>query len=506
MRTRPATLGRLLLAAAVLAAVDAATAACPPEPLPACRQAGFSRLTVRTDDAGQVRRLRWTWKLGTRTALAEFGDPLTSTTYSLCAWEPAGAAGELVLPPGGSCGTAPCWSLRGATTYRYRDSAATQAGIETVRLQASPQAKSKITVVARGSGLPADAPPFDTPFTVQLLRSDGAICFESIFPDTSFARNDPVAARATARLDATAPVPALPSAGCGQTPVVYPAGAATPDALLHDGLTRTFRVYVPLAYDFAEPMPVVLLFHGGFGSGAQIEANAKIIEVAEEKGFIAVSPDGLLSPAGIRTWNAGACCGYATAAGIDDVGFVRALIDRLESNACVDRRRVYATGMSNGAMLTHRLACDLADRIRAVAPVAGTDMTTSCAPPRPVPLMHLHGSADGNVPFDGGLGCGVAGVPFTSVPETIARAVERNGCGGAPFTNLVQGDGTCTRQGQCLLGADVDLCVVAGGGHVWPGGTPPALPGIGDCPFGYQSQSFIATRVLWDFFALHPPR
>ncbi len=492
---------RLLLAASLLAAVDTATAACPSAPLPACREAGTSRLTIR---AGQVPRLRWTWKLGTRTALAELGDPLSSTTYSLCVWEPGGSTVELLLPPGGTCGGAPCWSLRGATTYRYRDGAATQAGFETVRLQASPQAKAKITVVARGSGLLAGAPPVATPLAVQLLRSDAPICFESVFPDTSFARNDPEVGRATVRFDPADPVPALPSSGCGQ-PAVYPPGAATADALTHDGLTRTFRVYVPLSYDPAVPMPVVLLFHGGFGSGAQVEASAKVVEVAEEKGFIAVSPDGVLSPGGIRTWNGGTCCGYATAAGIDDVGFVRALIDHLEAAACVDRRRVFATGMSNGAMLTHRLACDLADRIRAVGPVAGTDMTASCAPARPVPLMHIHGSDDGNAPFEGGLGCGLAGVPFTSVPETIARAVERNGCAGAPFTSLIQGDGTCTRQGQCPLGTDVDLCVIAGGGHVWPGGTPPVLPGIGDCPFGYQTQSFIATRVLWDFFALHPP-
>jgi len=506
MQDRPVNLGRVLLAASVLMAAETTTAACPPAPLPACREAGMARLTIGTDNTGQARRLRWTWKLGARTTLTEFGDPLSSSTYSLCAWEPGGSAVELVVPPGGTCGSAPCWSLQGTTTYRYRDAAGAQAGIETVRLKASPQSRAKIAVVARGSDLPAVALPLVAPLTVQLLRSDSAICFETIFPDMSFAQNDSAAARATMRFDPAAPVPELPGAGCGQPLALYVPGTATPDALVHDGLTRTFRVYVPASYDPATPTPVVLLFHGGFGSGAQIEANAKIVEVAEEKGFIAVSPDGVLSPGGIRTWNGGGCCGYATSAGIDDVGFVRALIDRLETNACVDRRRVYAAGMSNGAVLTHRLACDLADRIRAIGPVAGTDMTSSCAPARPVAVMHVHGSDDANVPFDGGLGCGLAGVPFTSVPGTIARAVSRNGCEGTPYTSLVQGDGTCTRQGQCPFGTDVDLCVIAGGGHVWPGGTPPILPGIGDCLFGYQSQSFIATRVLWNFFALHPPR
>ncbi len=501
---RSLTRGWILVAAATLSAADAARAACPPAPLPACREAGKARLTIGAAGSTLADRLRWTWKLGAPTALADFGDPRGGTTYSFCAWDADGPVAELVLPSGGTCGGAPCWSQRGATAYRYRDAAGAQAGITAVRLKASAEARAKITLAACGADLPPVTLPHGPPLTVQLLRDDTAVCFETIFPDASFSTNTPTATRASTRFDAGAPVPALPSAACGLPLTLYAAGAVTADALVHDGLTRTFRVYVPSSYDAAAPTPVVFLFHGGFGSGAQIEAHAKIVEVAGEKGFIAVSPDGVLSPGGIRTWNGGGCCGYAASAGIDDVGFMRALVDRLEANACVDRRRVYATGISNGAILTYRLACDLADRIRAIGPVAGTDMTTACAPARPVPVMHIHGSDDVNVPFDGGFGCGLAGVPFTSVPETMARAVGRNACVGAPFVYLAEGDGTCTRQGYCPLGADVDLCIIAGGGHVWPGGTPPLLPGIGSCLFGYQSQTFLATRVLWDFFALHP--
>jgi polyhydroxybutyrate depolymerase len=123
-----------------------------------------------------------------------------------------------------------------------------------------------------------------------------------------------------------------------------------------------------------------------------------------------------------------------------------------------------------------------------------------------VPVLHVHGTADLNVPFEGGFGCGVAGVAFTSVPETLSRAAAINGCTGKTSVALVEGDGTCIRQGSCPAGGDVQLCTVANGGHVWPGGEPPLIDGLPGCPFGYQSQSFDATTVLWDFFRTRPPR
>jgi polyhydroxybutyrate depolymerase len=191
---------------------------------------------------------------------------------------------------------------------------------------------------------------------------------------------------------------------------------------------------------------------------------------------------------------------------VDDVGFVRALIDHLEQQACIDRRRVYAAGMSNGAILSHRLACDAADRIRAIGTVAGTNMAPSCAPARPVPVMHIHGSDDAFVPVGGGLGCGPGGVAYTSVADTVSGWSARDGCTGSAFTRLVEGDVTCTRFGACPAGTDVDLCIVAAGGHQWPGGTPPVVPGIGSCLFGYQTQAFSASHALWEFFAAYPAR
>lgn len=480
-----------------------AGAACPPAPLPACRSADLSTLSIGRNADPARDRLRWTWSKGPATSADDFGVPTTSTAYALCAWGPNGLVLDLAVAPGGTCNGRPCWAPKGSAGYQFKDPAGAAAGVRALRLAGG--SRGKIDLRAQGPGVPLPPLPLAAPLTIQLLPSDRNRCFESILTAASIRKNDATAVVAKSA-DAAAAVPALASTGCGQASVLYAAGTTTLDQLVHDGITRTFRVHLPPSYDPSTPMPVVLLLHGGFGSGAQIEANARIVEVADEKGFIAVSPDGVLSPANIRTWNGGGCCGYAVTQNVDDVGFLRAVIDRLEANACTDRRRVYAEGMSNGAIMSYRLACELADRIRAIGPVAGVEMAADCAPPRPVPVMHVHGSADANVPFDGGLGCGPAGVPFPSVPQTIAGWAARDGCRGSPTVARVEGDGTCERQGTCAPATDLQLCVIDGGGHVWPGGTPPVSPGFGSCPFGYQTQTFSATRVLWDFFARHPPR
>ena len=494
----------LVFATLVLCAVTIPVdAACPPVPLPACRNAGLSKLSIDHVADPTRDRLRWTWSKGPAVGAGDFGEPTATTAYALCAWGPSGLVLDLAIAPGGTCAGKSCWGPQGSAGYAFKDPAGAQSGVRSLRLVGG--SRGKILLQARGPGVSLPQLPLAAPLTVQLLPSDRNRCFESILTAPSLRKNEARALVAKAA-DPAAAVPALASAGCGQPSPLYAPGSTTLDQLVHDGLTRTFRVHLPPSYDPSTPMPVVVLLHGGFGSGAQIEANARIVEVADEKGFIAVSPDGVLSPGNIRTWNGGGCCGYAVTQNVDDVGFLRAVIDRLEANACTDRRRVYAEGMSNGAIMAHRLACELADRIRAIGPVAGAEMVPACDPSRPVPVMHVHGSADANVPFDGGLGCGPAGVSFPSVAQTIAGWATRDGCRGNPSVARIEGDGICERQGTCAPTVDVQLCVIAGGGHVWPGGTASGVPGIGSCPFGYQTQTFSATRVLWDFFGQHPPR
>ncbi|MBL9028796.1 MAG: prolyl oligopeptidase family serine peptidase [Myxococcales bacterium] len=289
-----------------------------------------------------------------------------------------------------------------------------------------------------------------------------------------------------------------PSPGCAMASP-YPGGTTTEDMLVHDDLERTFRVHLPPAYEDGTPAPLVLMLHGGGGSGRQLEEDSsKMSEVADREGFIAVYPDGTGT---LRTWNGGGCCGSAVTNEIDDVGFVAALLDQLEATICVDRRRIYASGMSNGGILSHRLACELPSRFAAVAPVAGAEMAPTCTPSEPVALMHIHGTADGHVPPEGGFGCGPANVSFPPLADTLERRRLINGCEESPSPTFTAGDGTCSAYDGCA--ADVVLCLIQGGGHSWPGGEPNA--DVIECPEdGPQSTTFSASEEVWRFFAEHP--
>jgi polyhydroxybutyrate depolymerase len=298
---------------------------------------------------------------------------------------------------------------------------------------------------------------------------------------------------------------ALPSAGCELTGSRAYAPGTTLGSLEHAGATRSFRVRVPPNATGSEARPLVLLFHGGGGSARQLQqASSRFDTVADRKRVIAVYPDGT---GALKTWNGEGCCGSAAANDIDDVGFVRALLDHLEASLCIDQRRIYATGMSNGAILSHRLGCELTDRIAAIAPVAGTNMASACAPARPLAVLQIHGTADGHVPWDGGFGCGPANVAFTSVQKTLADWRERNACAArteidasGPF-GAAKGEVSCEVARNCSAGADVALCSVRDGGHNWPGGEPPA--GLVACPGNGGQSTWSASEAVWHFFAAH---
>ncbi|MBI5542809.1 MAG: hypothetical protein HY901_02895, partial [Deltaproteobacteria bacterium] len=317
-------------------------------------------------------------------------------------------------------------------------------------------------------------------------------------PDAGSERADSGSvADAGTRADAGSLAP-LASAGCVTPGTRYPAGT-TSGTLAFGGKVRTFRVHVPPVYQAGSPAAAVLMLHGGGGSAEQLQSeSARMDPIADRDGFVTVYPDGT---GVLQTWNGGLCCGKAVEEGVDDVGFLDELLDHLEGELCLDQRRVFAMGMSNGAIMSHRLACELSARIAAVAPVAGTIGVATCQPVRPVPVMQIHGTSDGHVPWDGGLGCGPAGVAFVSVPDTMEGWRTRNGCEAATSAHFQQGDGTCTAHSGCA--APVVLCSIAGGGHSWPGGEP--KPGVVNCPAdGAQSTTFIASEAAWQFFKANP--
>ena len=206
------------------------------------------------------------------------------------------------------------------------------------------------------------------------------------------------------------------------------------------------------------------------------------------------------------TFNAGNCCAYAAEQRIDDVAFTRRILDDMEAIAAVDRRRVFATGMSNGGMMAYRLAAELSDRIAAIASVGGPMGTTECHPHRAVSVMHVHGDADEFAPFHGGRGRGFSGTEFHSVDHGIEAWVRANGCDPLPVVGRLpdrEDDGTTVRQvryGGGRDGTEVVLLVVEGGGHTWPGREPRLRT------LGVATRDISANDMIWEFFQRHPMR
>ena len=257
--------------------------------------------------------------------------------------------------------------------------------------------------------------------------------------------------------------------------------------LEHDGVSRSYELYVPPAYDGSTPVPVVLNFHGFTSTGLAQQENTSMDETAAREGFIVVYPNGL-----DNSWNAGVCCGRSADTNVDDVGFTRALIEDLGERGCIDTARVYATGMSNGGFLSHRLACEAADVIAAAAPVAavlGID-ETACNPARPIPIMQFNGTADPLVRYDGG------GLEDSlSAQESIDGWIARDGCTGEPEVSYQNGAATCETVGDCEGGASVTLCSIEGAGHCWPG-QPCRLAFAGEPTFDID-----ANEAMWGLFS-----
>jgi polyhydroxybutyrate depolymerase len=268
----------------------------------------------------------------------------------------------------------------------------------------------------------------------------------------------------------------------------------------HDGLDRRYLVHVPPSYQPGKPLPLLVSMHGGGGSMEYQASDERYgqISKSDQEGFIVVFPNGVspLSNGLLATFNAGTCCGPARDRNVDDVGFIRQIISNLKRQLDIDPDRVYATGMSNGGLMSYRLACEMSDTFRAIAPVAGTDNTLSCNPSKPVSVLHIHARNDDHVPFLGGRGSTKkqeAVTSFVSVPETISRWVARNGCPTTPKRVLDKPGATCDRYAPCRGGSVVELCVTTNGAHSWPGARkwrskePP-------------STSINANQVMWDFF------
>jgi len=282
-------------------------------------------------------------------------------------------------------------------------------------------------------------------------------------------------------------------------------GSLTLEAVESGGLDRYFWVYEPDGV--GADAPVVVCFHGGGGNAKSAINGYGIVEEAEARGWIAVFPQGT-GPLGgppffaLETWNGGACCGSAQENDVDDVGFFADMINALASDYPIDRTCVFATGMSNGAIMSYRIAIERPDLVRAIAPVAGARMTQGLDAPLPtcpVPVLAIHGLLDENVPFEGGPGVGVSSADFTSQPDSVLPFLAVNGGAFAPAP---------FGAGEALLFvseptdasapfADTWYFLALDGGHTWPGSLGSPLQ-----PDEPVHTAVPATPLVFDFFAL----
>lgn len=291
-------------------------------------------------------------------------------------------------------------------------------------------------------------------------------------------------------------------AACGGSPTTA-APALTPGDHEHtvtvDGRERSYVVHVPAGLQAARRAPVVIVLHGGGGNARNAVEQTGMNQQADRGGFLAVYPDGTgRRGRALLTWNAGHCCGHALDHRVDDVAFIATLIDRLERDYAGDPRRIYVTGMSNGAMLSYRIACELADRIAAIAPVAGS-MGIDCRPSAPVSVVAFHGTADQHVPYRGGTPQ-IQADPHPRqdppVADTMSFWADHNHC-ASPVTQDVSTD-TTRQVHTCPDGVEVTLYTIDGGQHAWPGGQ------TGRAGADRPTTTVSATHLIWEFFQQHP--
>jgi polyhydroxybutyrate depolymerase len=250
--------------------------------------------------------------------------------------------------------------------------------------------------------------------------------------------------------------------------------------------------------------PIVLAFHGGGTSAEVMVEFSGLNEKSDAAGFVAVYPNGTGRFPRALTFNGGNCCGRAMIDNVDDVKFTRALLDDLEHAVAVDRNRVFATGMSNGAIMCYLLASAMSDRIAAIAPVSGPMGTDTCSPARPVSVCHFHGTNDQFAPYAGGIGArSLTRTNFHSAESSIHAWVLANGCSPKPQAERLPDrldDGTHVVRsiyGGGKDGSEVVLYTIEGGGHTWPGRSSTFKM------LGPTTQNVSANDVMWEFFQRH---
>ena len=260
-------------------------------------------------------------------------------------------------------------------------------------------------------------------------------------------------------------------------------------SITHDGLQRDYILYVPASYSAATSVPLVFNFHGYASNAYEQMWYGDFRSIADTAGFIIVHPEGTLDNTGTTHWNVGT--GIST---VDDIGFTSALIDSISAEYSINLSRVYSTGMSNGGFMSFQLACELSDRIAAVASVTGSMITgwfSSCSPNHQMPVMQIHGTLDPTVSYN-------ASSITESIPDIMNYWANFNNCNSTPIITSVPDINTtdgCTAEHQIwengTNGATVELYKIIDGEHSWPGAV---------FPNGTTNQDINAAEKIWEFF------
>lgn len=244
-----------------------------------------------------------------------------------------------------------------------------------------------------------------------------------------------------------------------------------------NGDERTYIVHLPSEYSEDDAFPVVLNFHGLGGSSTQQQLYTNMDQVADNEGFIVVYPQGMPDEEGQNTWNV-----YQDAEGPDDLAFINELLDQLISEYTVNEQRIYSTGFSMGGFMSYFLACNLSDRIAAIAPVAGVVMTQNCSPSERIPVFHIHGTEDEVVEYESS---------FLGAPQSVDHFTNHNQCTGTRDSTRLPGDGDASmdlfQHTSCDENTEVWLLRINGGGHAWPGTG--------------STVDYDTDQEIWDFFS-----
>ena len=286
--------------------------------------------------------------------------------------------------------------------------------------------------------------------------------------------------------DATSAPPDLSGRATCAAPKLHAPGNSD-ETIDSGGQSRHYILHVPPSYDGTRQTPLVLNLHGAGSNAAQQAAYSRFPQKGDAEGFIVVTPDALGTP---RAWNFIPLSSQA-----DDIGFIRDILDRMDSQFCIDDARVYSTGISSGAAMSERLACALQDRIAAIGPVSALFYPANCPTGRAVAVIEFHGTEDKVVKFTGGPTVG--GLSSPDIQFAASQWAQADGCNTDPERAQLSEHVTSVIYTGCKGGASVVLDIVDGGGHTWPGAA------VNVASLGATTHEVSATDEIWKFFAAH---